>query len=102
MDVHALRGQADKAERLLKALANRQRLMILCELHQGERSVAAINSAVPLSQSALSQHLARLREEGLVATRRQSQVIYYSIASPEAGRVVALLYELYCGAPEAR
>lgn len=102
MQILELRANADKAERLLKALANRQRLMILCELHQGERSVAAINAAVPLSQSALSQHLARLREEGLVATRRQSQVIYYSIASPEAARVVALLHEIYCGAPEAR
>jgi DNA-binding transcriptional ArsR family regulator len=102
MQILELKASVDKAERLLKALANRQRLMILCELHQGERSVAEINSAVPLSQSALSQHLARLREEGLVATRRQSQVIYYSIASPEAARVVALLHDIYCGAPEAR
>ncbi len=78
------------------ALANRNRLVILCELLKGERSVTALQSAVGLSQSALSQHLARLREDEIVATRRESQVIHYSLASDHVRRLIGLLYELYC------
>jgi DNA-binding transcriptional ArsR family regulator len=70
--------------------------MILCELSHGERSVGALSEAVPLSQSALSQHLAVLREEGLVATRREAQAIFYSLASVPVRRIIGLLYELYC------
>lgn len=97
MILDELRHNAHDAERLLKALANANRLMILCELHKGERSVAELNAAVPLSQSALSQHLAKLREEGIVTTRRTSQTIHYTMASLEVARIIALLYELYCG-----
>ena len=97
MDLDRLGTNAGKAEKLLKALANRNRLMILCELHKGERSVTALQEAVALSQSALSQHLAKLREEGLVTTRRESQTIHYSLASREVSLVIGLLYDIYCG-----
>ena len=96
MNLEALTANAETAENFLKAMANRYRLMILCELLKGERSVGVIQEAVGLSQSALSQHLARLREDNLVTTRRESQTIYYSLASREAERMIALLYELFC------
>jgi len=86
------------AVRLLKALSSEARLMILCELGLGERSVGDLVAAVGLSQSALSQHLARLRADGLVRTRRQSQTIYYAVASREAAHVIAVLAGLYCPA----
>jgi DNA-binding transcriptional ArsR family regulator len=89
-------SRAGNAEAFLKALANRHRLMILCELHKGEQSVGVLHEAIGLSQSALSQHLARLREDALVKTRRESQTIYYSLASKEASRMIALLYDLFC------
>lgn len=89
-------AKAGEAEALLKALANRNRLLVLCELHKGERTVSALQQAVGLSQSALSQHLARLRGDKLVSTRRSSQTIHYSLASERVRRVIALLYELYC------
>lgn len=96
MQVEKLMSRAERAEEFLKALANRHRLMILCELHRGERSVGALQEAVGLSQSALSQHLARLREDDLVSTRRSAQTIYYALASPEAKAMIALMYELFC------
>ena len=96
MDLKNLAPKAQKAEVFLKALANRHRLMILCELHKGERSVSALQEAIQLSQSSLSQHLARLRADDLVKTRRESQTIHYSLASDSVTRVIALLYELYC------
>lgn len=96
MNLEQLAPKAAEAETFLKALANRHRLMILCELHKGERSVSAIQTTVGLGQSALSQHLARLREDELVQTRRESQTIYYSLANPNVSRLIALLYELYC------
>ena len=96
MNVHILASKAGAAEGFLKALANRYRLMILCELHQGERSVGALQNAIGLSQSALSQHLARLREDGLVTTRRAAQTIYYSLSSKRVTKIIALLYEFYC------
>lgn len=92
-----MRGRASEAARLLKAAANESRLMVLCALADGERSVGEINAVVDLSQSALSQHLAVLRREGLVETRRESQSIYYSIASPEAAGLIRYLYRTYCG-----
>jgi DNA-binding transcriptional ArsR family regulator len=94
--VEKLIAQASRAEDFLKALANRHRLMILCELHKGERSVGALQEAVGLSQSALSQHLARLRADRLVTTRREAQTIHYSLASVEAQRLIGLMYELFC------
>lgn len=98
MNLQELAPRAAEAENFLKAMANRHRLMILCELHKGERHVTALQDAIGLSQSALSQHLARLREDDLVKTRRESQTIYYSLANPKVSRLIALLYELYCQA----
>ena len=87
---------------LLKGLANESRLMILCVLAEGERSVSDLNTIVPLSQSALSQQLARLRQQGLVKTRRESQTIYYSLEHGPADRVITLLHDIYCGHDECQ
>ena len=91
-----LRVHAGDAARLLKALANENRLMVLCALAQGELSVGELNERVALSQSALSQHLAVLRRDGLVRTRRQSQTIYYSLAEGPARRLIESLHGIYC------
>lgn len=101
MDVAKLQASAKRASALLKALGNEHRLMILCRLVDQERSVGELVRAVGLSQSALSQHLARLRRDGIVKTRREAQTIWYSIASAEATEILAALYELYCGASPA-
>lgn len=81
---------------LMKILANSHRLLILCELHKGERNVGDLQRAVGLGQSALSQHLARLRKEDLVKIRREAQTVYYSLTDPKVREVMALLYRLYC------
>ena len=94
--------QACEAAGFLKILANDRRLMILCELLKGERSVGELEDIVGLSQSALSQHLARLRRSHLVKTRRKSQTIYYSIADPGVTKVIGALYDLYCGPRSGR
>lgn len=80
----------------LKALSNPKRLAILCRLGKGEMSVGEIAGFVGLSQSALSQHLARLREKNLVSTRRQQQTIYYSLSSSETREIIRVLHDLYC------
>lgn len=90
-------GNSAKAAKLLKSISNEQRLLILCILHEQELSVGDLNNMLEhLSQSALSQHLAVLRKEGLVATRRDSQTIYYTLASTEVARIIHLLHELFC------
>ncbi len=96
MNLEELQKKAGAAEVMLKAVANRNRLVVLCELLKGERSVGALQDAIGLSQSALSQHLARLRKDDLVATRRELQTIYYSLSSKRVARLIGLLYELYC------
>lgn len=96
MNLAELEQNAAQAADLLGAMANRRRLVVLCRLVDGEKSVNALAESVGLSQSALSQHLARLREKGLVATRRDAQTIYYRIASEEVRRVLSTLYGLYC------
>lgn len=96
MEIRDLESHVVEAESLLKALANRHRLMVLCELHGGEKSVGELHERVGVSQSALSQHLAWLREDGIVSTRRESQTIYYSLASPHVKRMIALLHEMFC------
>jgi DNA-binding transcriptional ArsR family regulator len=96
LDMQQMRDSAGAAARLLKALANEHRLLVLCHLLEGERSVGEINAELDLSQSALSQHLAVLREDGLVATRRESQTIYYRVASDAVSTVLAALYGIYC------
>lgn len=85
---------ADEAERFLRAMANRNRLMVLCSLVPGELSVSALQERVPLSQSALSQHLAVLRNQGLVETRREAQTIHYRIADSRVRRLMPLLCEV--------
>lgn len=83
------------ASTLLKAMSNEKRLMILCYLEQGEMSVGALEKLVGLSQSALSQHLARLRRDGFVKTRREAQTIYYSLKGKDTEVVIGALQELY-------
>src|SRR5208337_2724889 len=97
MDIKVMQTNACAAAAFLKSLANEWRLMILCELLKGERSVGELEEIVSLSQSGLSQHLARLRRSHLVKTRRESQTIYYSIADPGVKKVIGALYDLYCG-----
>ena len=89
-------AHAEAAAALLKQLANRNRLMILCALVGGEKSVNVLNEQVPLSQSALSQHLGRLRAAGLVATRREGKLVHYSLSDDKASSVLRLLHTLYC------
>ena len=102
MKLADMEHQAEEAEGFLKALANRHRLMILCKLHESELSVGEILIDSELSQSALSQHLARLRADNLVQTRRESQTIYYSLADANVVRMIALLYDIYCGGKSAK
>ena len=97
MDPESMRAHAADASRLLKALANEKRLMLLCLLVEGERSVGELNARVDLSQSALSQHLAVLREDGLVTTRREAQTIYYTVSPGPTQRVIQTLHDVYCG-----
>ncbi len=102
MNLEELQLKAGAAERLLKAMASRPRLLILCELLGGERTVTALHEAVGLSMSAMSQHLARLRADKLVATRRESQTIFYSLADDAAARMLETLYEIYCSPTGSR
>lgn len=101
MDPEAMRAHAADAAQLLRALANDKRLMLLCLLVEGERSVGELNAKVELSQSALSQHLAVLRADGLVTTRREAQTIFYTLADGPAQRILETLHGLYCGADAA-
>jgi ArsR family transcriptional regulator len=95
-DAKELAAKAAEAARLLAALANESRLAILCKLLDGEHSVGTLAEAVGLTQSALSQHLAKLRGAGIVATRRDAQTIYYRLASQAAASVMATLADIYC------
>lgn len=96
MDLARMQHNGPKAVNLLKAMANEKRLFILCYLLQGELSVGQLVERVPLSQSALSQHLAWLRKDGLVTTRKEAQTVYYSLKSDEVVAVIQLLHDLYC------
>lgn len=97
----AMRAHAGEAARLLKALANEKRLQLLCLLVGGEQNVGELNARLDLSQSALSQHLAVLRNDGLVRARRETQTIYYSLAPGPAQRVIATLHDIYCAGDSA-
>ncbi len=94
--MEALAQHASAAANLLKELGNVNRLMICCSLAEQELSVSELNILVPLSQSALSQHLARMREAGLLACRKESQAVYYRIADDSALKVIATLKSIYC------
>jgi len=91
-----MRSRATEVAGLMKMLANSHRLMILCELHEGERTVGMLQQLIGIGQSSLSQHLAKLRHDGLVTARREAQTIHYSLADPNLHEVIALLYRLYC------
>jgi ArsR family transcriptional regulator, virulence genes transcriptional regulator len=95
-DVSLFEESAARAANLLRLLANERRLMILCQLAEGELCVGQLQPRVGLSQSALSQHLAILREQKIVATRRVGQSIYYRISDPAALQVIATLADLFC------
>ena len=97
IDPHALQAKAGEVADLLRALSNDRRLLILCKLvEEGEATVGSLADDVGLSQSALSQHLARMRDEGIVAFRRDAQTIWYRIADPRIETLLATLHRLYC------
>jgi DNA-binding transcriptional ArsR family regulator len=96
-----MEAAADQASDLLKALSNRHRLLIICQLIDGERSVGDLADFLDLRDSTVSQHLALLRKDGLVSARRDAQTIYYSIASDPAREVLKALYRVYCASPKA-
>lgn len=95
-----MRSQAASAETMLKALGNRHRLMILCRLNDGEQSVGELAAFLDVRDSTVSQHLALLRKDGVVSTRRDGQTIWYALASEPVRRLVGTLYEIYCS-PQA-
>ena len=96
IELQKLEENARRASTLLKAMSNQHRLMILCQISQHEKSVGELEDIIGLSQSALSQHLARLRRDSLVQTRRDAQTIYYSLKGSEASTIIETLYGLYC------
>jgi ArsR family transcriptional regulator len=100
-DLALFEESAGRAASLLRLLGNEKRLMVLCQLADGELSVSELQRRIGLSQSALSQHLALLREEGVVSTRRESQTIHYRIADNNVLRIIETLAELFCP-PEFR
>ena len=97
IDARRMAAAAQKASELMKTLGHKDRLMVLCHLSSGEKSVGELARLLEIPQSPLSQHLARMRKENLVSTRRDAQTIYYSIASREAEAFVTTMHELYCG-----
>jgi len=99
MKLQSLEKNALRASTLLKAMSNQHRLMILCQLASGEKRVGELEGLIDLGQSALSQHLARLRRDNFVQTRRSAQNIYYSLVGPETSSVIETLYGLYCEPP---
>ncbi len=97
-DLSTLERSAGEVAALLRALANERRLMLLCRLiERGECTAGELGQGAGLSPSATSQHLAKMREEGLVDSRREAQCIYYRIADPRTKRLIKLLKDLYCG-----
>jgi DNA-binding transcriptional ArsR family regulator len=96
MPVEEMARHAEDAAQFLKLMANPHRLMVLCHLLDAEMSVSEINEHLPLSQSALSQHLAVLRNSGMVATRREQQTIFYRLANDGVEAIMAQLYEQFC------
>ena len=94
--IEILEQRAEEAAALLASMANAKRLLVLCHLIEGERSVGELANIVAMNQPALSQHLAKMRLQGLVRTRRDGQTIFYSLASVEVRSVLETLYRLYC------
>ena len=102
-DIHPdkMAAAAEKATLLLKALSHPHRLMLLCQMIDGERSVGDLAASLELRESTASQHLSLLRRDGLVRTRREGQTIWYAIASPAAQQVMQTLFEVFCATPSA-
>lgn len=96
LSLDVIKNNVIKAEHTLKLLANAKRLLILCHLLDGERVVGELQDYTGLSQSALSQHLAKMRQEGLLATRKQGTHVYYRINQPEIEAILSTLYLIYC------
>lgn len=96
MDLDRMQASAKTATDLLKLLGHPDRLMVLCQLKTGEQSVGELSKNLDIKQSPLSQHLARMRHEGVVNSRREGQTIYYSIAGEKVEKVVGVLYDLFC------
>jgi len=96
MDLSEAKKQAQLATRLLKSIAHEARLMILCDLVEGEKTAGELQRFSQLSQSAFSQHLAVLRQDGLVKARKKGLYVYYSLANPNAIRLLEVLHEIYC------
>ncbi|SIS80560.1 ArsR family transcriptional regulator [Phaeovulum vinaykumarii] len=96
LDAEEMTARAQEASAFLKALAHEGRLMILCHLSSGERSVTELETLLDSRQAAVSQQLARLRLEGLVSCRREGKAIYYSLSDPRAARLIELIYEMFC------
>jgi len=102
MDVDILRSSASEASRLMKVLSNPDRLLLLCQLAQGEKRVGELEALVGIMQPTLSQQLGVLRDEGLVSTRREGKNIHYRIDSPRALAVMNVLYEQFCDDPKEK
>ncbi len=98
MDVDRIERNAQAAAKLLKAISNPQRLLILCHLAEGEKSVGQLEAQMNIAQPRLSQQLARLRQDGLVRARRDSRTIYYTLGDRRAKQLIFHLYELFCAA----
>lgn len=96
LDKQKMQKRSGEAASLLKALASAPRLMVLCQLVEGEQSAGDLWASSTLSQSAFSQHLAKLRQEGLVETRKEAQTVYYSLANEDAIEVIKTLHKIYC------
>jgi ArsR family transcriptional regulator, virulence genes transcriptional regulator len=96
LDPRHMAAAADEASELLRSLGNRHRLLILCQLTEGERSVGDLAGFLELRDSTVSQHLSLLRRDGLVRARRDGQTIWYSITSPPARRVLEALFDIFC------
>jgi len=97
IELESMEAAADRASELLKALSNRHRLLIICQLIDGERSVGDLVGFLGIRDSTVSQHLAILRRDGLIAARRDGQTIYYSISSVPARELLKTLYKVFCG-----
>ena len=102
MNAEIMERAADQASELLKALANRHRLLLICQLIDGERSVGELAEFLNLRDSTVSQHLALLRKDGLVSARREAQTIFYSSASEPARKVLKTLFQAFCAPKSAR
>lgn len=95
-NIAVMQRNAARAEAMLKLLANAKRLLILCHLVKGGKAVGELAGLVNLSQSALSQHLAKMRQQGLVDTQKKGKMVYYHIANPEVEAILSTLYLIYC------